>query len=382
MSSGPKTTVWDVKPHTRAKIDILQDYLYPYFCILGTARKQDILYVDGFAGPDEYSDQSRGSPTAALNAANKAIASSDKRWIAGDVHCIFVENDKDRYEHLVQKLSEVPVSSRIKVKTFNLEFADALNIIQSEYPAFFVKDYPLFVFIDPFGATGSPFDCIASILNSPCSELLINFDADGIARIFDAKLRANAINLTRIFGDSSWKSALVPNATQDTNARSALKLFKQKLRSLPDVKYVFEFEMRGKSNALNYFLTFASKHPLGLIKMKEAMKKIDQNGAYTFSDAHVDQSTLFQFNESGKYAEVLYKTFKGQEVEYDSKHDEITAYALNETPFVDAKAMLVILEDQNKVHVTNADPKRKGGTFNESVKMIDFSGGYADGRLF
>ena len=51
--------------------------------------------------------------------------------------------------------------------------------------------------------------------------------------------------------------------------------------------------MRGKKDSLNYHLVFATKHALGMEKMKEAMRAIDRTGSYSFSDAHVGQRECF-----------------------------------------------------------------------------------------
>jgi three-Cys-motif partner protein len=48
-------TIWNAPPHTIAKIEMLRAYLVAWFQILGRSRPgQDLLYVDGFAGPGEY----------------------------------------------------------------------------------------------------------------------------------------------------------------------------------------------------------------------------------------------------------------------------------------------------------------------------------------
>jgi hypothetical protein len=48
-------TVWTAPPHTIAKIEMLRAYLVAWFQILGRSRRgEDLLYVDGFAGPGEF----------------------------------------------------------------------------------------------------------------------------------------------------------------------------------------------------------------------------------------------------------------------------------------------------------------------------------------
>ena len=180
-------TVWEAQPHTIAKIEILKGYLVAWFQILGrTRRDQDILYVDGFAGPGEYTNYPEGSPLAALNAANTAINLTANQWVASRVHCAFIEPEPDRFKHLEHKIDSVARSERIVIHSYRSSFVDGLEEVRSEVPVPFKAEQPLFVFIDPFGATGVPFSTVAQLLRSPCSEVLINLDADGIARIFQA----------------------------------------------------------------------------------------------------------------------------------------------------------------------------------------------------
>lgn len=382
MPAGPKDTIWEAEPHTVAKIAILEAYLVAYFQILGSSRRnQNFLCVDGFAGPDQYTNRLSGSPTAALDAATAAIANKGTAWRAGKIHFAFVERDKARYVALLQRLPQS--TSHIQFHTYNAEFTRALPLIRQAVPGPFSSDDPLFVFIDPFGATGAPFQSVAEILNSPCSEVLINLDADGVSRIFLAKQSANhEAVLTEIFGDTSWKSALRDDDSFDTQCRKVLHLYKARLRTLPGIRYIFEVEMQGMTGTLNYFLVFASKHPLGLIKMKEAMKKIAQNGTYRFADTSVGQTALFRFDEPRDHYIRLYEAFKGRQVAYDSLWDDVTAFALNHTPFVDAKSMLRLLEADAMITAVSTDPKRKRGTFNDTVNMINFHGRVQNGVLF
>ena len=137
---------------------------------------------------------------------------------------------------------------------------------------------------------------------------------------------------------------------------------------------MFSFEMQKQAGALNYFLVFASKHPLGLVKMKEAMKRIDQDGSYRFADANVSQPSLFRFDDPEQYARLMHKHFEGRCVSYEKVENQINDYALNQTPFLNAKAMLTVLERQELASVISHDAKRRKGTFKEGViKEIQFT---------
>ena len=139
---------------------------------------------------------------------------------------------------------------------------------------------------------------------------------------------------------------------------------------LPDVKFVWSFAMRGKKDMLNYHLVFATKHPLGMEKMKEAMKVIDQDGSYSFSDAHEDQHVLFRADDAEVYAAGLFDKFDVKSASWE----EVRDYALCETPFLNPKAMLSVIEKQGRLKVVTVnDQPRRTGTFPEDkVRELRF----------
>ena len=59
--SKPLGTVWDLEPHTAKKREILSRYFQAWLPILARWNSR-VLYIDGFAGPGEYSKGEDGSP--------------------------------------------------------------------------------------------------------------------------------------------------------------------------------------------------------------------------------------------------------------------------------------------------------------------------------
>jgi len=370
VSTKIKSVLWEAPPHTLAKIAILQTYLSRWFEIFGRTRPgQNLWYIDGFAGPGEYTNSPTGSPVAATSSASDALRSVGVHWKAGSIHCVFIEEIPERLLHLKNKLGATVNNPKIHTHFFNSTFVDGLSALRKQITNPFTPPSPLFVFIDPFGAKGVPFSDVKDLLSREAAEVLINFDSDGIGRIFRAKEAANyeAI-LNEVFGDDSWKSELAKHRVSHELYRGVLNLYKQKLRALPNVRYVFAFEMRSAKNTIDYHLVFASQHHLGLEKMKEAMKTIAINGDYCFSDAHLNQSSMFRFDEPSAYSPQLFEQFRGR----TAKYSELRDYALNESPFVNPKGMLKDLEDKNLIQVNSSDPKRRKGTFNEE-KLVEIT---------
>lgn len=367
-------TIWLAEPHTLAKIEILKGYLDAWVPILGSKFRQPLIYVDGFAGPGCYLGGEDGSPIAAVRAASsgiKRIEPSGNEFVSKEMHLFFVEKDRKRCEHLEQTLSVMNGydKSLIVHSPILSTFAEALPKIARQIPAAFEGNAPVLLFADPFGATGMPFNILKDAVRGSSSELLINLDADGVRRIYQASNNRREGQLCELFGCDHWQDFDACGNDHQKLHREILALYKRQIRTIPDMKYIWQFVMRGKNNTLNYYLVFASKNPLGMVKMKEAMKRISQDGSYTFSDASVGQEhMMFDIDDDVVFADGLWKTFSGRTVEYGETFD----YALSETPFTNPKSMLSALEKQGRLRV-NGKPDRRIGTFPDgTIKSLEF----------
>jgi three-Cys-motif partner protein len=282
---------------------------------------------------------------------------------------LFVEKRKEFAEHLRTLISKTTWPGQFKWEveegTFEEKVGGILDHIKQEHQQL----APTFAFVDPFGATGLPFKVVSDILSYRSCEVLVNLDSDGIGRLATAQnIEKNRAHLDAIFGDSTWSSELNPALPMRELTSQILALYKQRLLSLPNVKYVFAFAMNTREGQLNYHLVFASQHPRGLEKMKDAMKAVDQSGAYSFSDDRVGQELLpFDFDAPGVWAERMAKALSGKWHGYGEFRD----YALNETPFVNPKSMLRHLFEQDRVEVQPmGSPPRRGSFPEEKIKAI------------
>ena len=366
--------VWDADPHTIAKIAILKNYLHVWFRILGkTRRAQTLLYVDGFAGPGYYKNHSEGSPLAALSTAAGAIAELGDSFIARSLHCAFIEKEKPRFEEMCEAVESYVGKPKIGVTKVHGEFATGIAEVRQAVPGPFRGDGPLFLFADPFGGTGIPFATFASCMQADTAELLINLDADGIARIFSAESNnGRQEQLTELFGSDCWKQRLTARTDLKQLSLQILALYKERLRTLPGVRYLWSFAMRGKSDTLNYYLVFATKHPLGLEKMKEAMWAVDKYTGSKFSDA--DPNPLCLFESWG--IEPLWDELRTQYTGKTVPMADLEKFVIEKTDFLPTHARKILAQYEELGQITvEALPncKRRGKTFPKDKVQIVFS---------
>lgn len=356
--SKKKETLWDAPAHTIAKIEILRGYLQVWFSVLGR-QGLDVWFIDGFAGPGEYSNYPDGSPVAALRAADAALESAGGS-IAGRIHCVFMEENRKRFENLSARLEKHPKNTRVERHLFHGTFRNGMAWLKTQSDNPFTQGSPLFVFADPFGTSGLPFEILKTVLARPRSEVLVNLDSDGVRRVLAAREDANHLEqLDTLYGDRSWESRLDPSFATPKLIQEAVDLYRKRLSEIAGVNYTFAFEMRSVGTLVNYHLVFATRHRLGLEKMKEVMKAMDQKGAYSFCDAHVGQHEMFKFNDPAVHALELYDRFRSRRVPFV----DVDRYALNESPFTNSKKMLAVLEEKELIQVESSDPRRRKGKF-------------------
>ena len=353
----PKQTIWELEPHTAAKHAILRRYMSAWLPILSHGGFQKLAYIDAFSGPGSYLGGEDGSPVIAL----KAMLDHESA-IKAQCHFDFVELDPQRAAALTKAVEattdQLGKPSNAHITVHQKTFEDAYVSIDAKLRS--AKTIPTFAFIDPFGWKGLPFSIVSELLNRPSTEVLINFMFEEINRFLEHPDQGR--NFDRLFGCSDWKACASLHGPERN--RCIRDLYAQKLSQI--ARYVRFFEMRNKSNATDYFLFFATNNMIGLKKMKEAMWKVDQGGAFSFSDAtHPDQLTLFVNEPNFKQLRTLIlQRFKGREASVEQVEEFVVAEtAFRETHF--KRQILKPLEDDPNegFAVIRAKPGRTKGSF-------------------
>jgi three-Cys-motif partner protein len=358
----PTDTIWKLEPHTGAKHQILGRYLDAWFPILGKYNRK-LVYIDGFAGPGCYLDGEPGSPIVALQSALR-----HKDMLTGQPEFWLIEERPDRVAQLETEISRltIPINFIIKFEcgTFAEKFKSALDTSDRDG----TRLAPTFALIDPFGFSGIPYDLIKRVLLRNKCEVLITFMVDSINRWLTHPEEGVRAHIIETFGTSE----AIDIAFGGGDRATALKdLYQQQLKKV--ARFVRYFEMRDRDNRVVYYLFFATSNPLGHVKMKESMWKVDPLGEFRFSDAtNPDQQVLFNEPPTAGLAKDLASHFAGKPQMQIAAVEE---YVQDDTAYL-RKHMgdaLKVLEKNGVVAVAEekADgEKRRAGTYPNNALVL------------
>lgn len=263
------------KSWSKRKHRLLGKYLLPFSAKTGSWAPL-IYCVDGFAGKAKYGDNEPGSPLLMAHVANKCAA-----W-QKPVHLrlINIESNGNNFDSL-RYITQSWESKGI-ITNLHGEFGDLVPNVISQ-----ISEAPAFFFIDPFGSTAVKFSHLRPILerNQRTTELIINFDADGLRRIGDTlhsrtktpttlkTTQTNIANVTEIIGSDKWKGKFeVGNLTTKERERILLDEYMSNLSAYDyNVAAYAIRESKGKSP--KYYLVFCTRHSAGIILMNSFIRE-------------------------------------------------------------------------------------------------------------
>jgi three-Cys-motif partner protein len=353
-------TIWGLAAHTAAKHAILRGYMGAWLPKLAWARR--IVFIDGFAGPGEYSGGEPGSPLIAVD-----VAVTHKADLSGcEIIFAFVEEDPARYEHLTGLLESIQVPDNLSLQHENSEFEAVLTEALNKLDADGHNMAPAFVMVDPFGFKGLSMNLLARLAKHPRSELLVSFMYESINRWLGQSQLAGLFD--KLFGDPNWREALKLKTAQE-RLDFLHNLYVSQLKAV-GMTFTRSFLMLDSGNKPEYFLIFATKSLDGLKAMKRAMWKVAPAGNFQFSDAtKPDQLTLFDPKpDFGQLKGQIIEKFSGV-----SKFtvDELENFVVVDTAFLEShfkKNILVPMEKADELEVL-ASPRKKALSYPAGTVM-------------
>lgn len=353
-------TIWELEPHTAAKHAILHRYLQAWIPILTSAHGR-VVYIDGFAGPGVYKGGEDGSPIIALKSALEQSAR-----IKGEIAFLFIELDPLRRASLEQSVAALSLPPKFRVQIQEGRCAETISELLDGLERAGDRLAPTFAFLDPFGFSHTPFTLIQRLMRHRGCEVLITFMYEEINRFLAQEQMPE--HFDALFGCPAWATAKSLTTPADRK-RYLTELYARQLDTTAGIRFVRSFEMLNRDNRTDYDLFFGTNSLKGLKKMKEAMWKVDKQGAFRFSDA-TDPSQSVLFTEGADPAVVerlLVARFRGSAVGID----DIEAFVLADTPYRETHIKKLVLAPMERA----APPRIKIVTASASRRPFEYPPG-------
>ena len=355
-------TVWKIEEHTKAKHRILRGYLDAWLPIMSKHNGR-LVYIDGFAGPGVYTGGEPGSPIIALKA---YLEHKHRSHITAEIVYFFIDEDPKRIAQLreeVQKLGLLPDKAKVSIRegAYEQVFGEILDGVEQRG----ARLAPTFAFIDPFGYKTASMQLSGRFLQFDRCEVLVYVPFPFIARFVTTPAVEPA--LTNLFGSEEWKEARAVGGK--ARLRVLHDLFQRRLKEECGLEYVRSFQIVKGESHTGYHLFFGTKNKIGLLKMKEAMWRIDPVEGQRFIDStEAAQQTLFQ--PEPDFAGLR----RAMEVHFGNAPFSIEDgedFTLTETAFLPSHVRTVLrpLEDGGQLEIVWAKPGRKRRQYPPGTRM-------------
>ena len=345
--------LWVCPPRTKAKLELLTNYLSAWFGILAASGFKHVFYVDGFCGPGQYKDGEDGSPIIATRLAN----STAQKFPGFKASLIFVDSEPGAIAHLRSMPAIQKHHSNVSIDVKEGAFADEVDGIVAGLAAH--KNSPTFSFIDPFGFSHSPFEKLELLMQNRSSEIFVNLMCGFMNRFKEHDDDQITENIKNMIGEGDLNT--IVDAADSIDA--ICLAFECNLKKIGP--YTLKFMMRDEKNIRDNAFFFCGKHPRGFEKIKQANWKLDPVHGNSFSahgEANSIQGDMFRTGpQTQELSNLLAKNFggiKGVSVE------EIFQWVIEETEsFLPSHARVELeILNQRKVITAINDPtgsKRK-----------------------
>jgi len=247
MSRTDREHFQSYRHQTQIKHQILEKYLQAYFNVIG-ARHNNLVYIDGFAGPGRYEDESTGR--CALGSPMRALQLiANKPELAQRVNSLFIESDEHHYEELKRRVQEFyQQHDHIKEPvTIKAKFADAIEALQRHFEDTGNSIAPTFLFVDPCGVGGAPMNCIAAIASLKWCEVFIFFNIDGVRRIAGLSEDRSGPTLPELLGSEQRAASLRGSLERPSDTAEKehiiLRAYMESLQEDASTQYILPFRI-------------------------------------------------------------------------------------------------------------------------------------------
>ena len=269
----PTGILWERDPHTAAKHTLLRRYMSAWFPIMANHfRGNGITFLDGFAGPGEYTNSRDSSPAIAMQQALR----SDVQCYGAQIRLVFVEDHRGRFEHLEGLLdARFPLTTRPPDLLMSVRHGKCGDLFEQAIAEVGGWDGPVFANLDGWGAD-TDYEIVQRIAQQQSSEVLVTFEDQFFIRFANGEQRAGE----RVFGHSDWRSVdQLPTAAKKP---FLLDLYRKGLHSA-GFEHVLTFEMIDEGgHSLHLF--FGTTNKVAVERFKDGLWEVDGVSGQRFRD--------------------------------------------------------------------------------------------------
>ena len=348
--------------------------------ILATQKRypsylQQMAYIDLFAGPGRYDDQSKSTPLMVLET---ILANPD---LSSRMITMFNDKDTDNVESLKTAIGELNGIERLKYapKFYNMEVGEDITAMfrSSNLP-------PTFFFVDPWGYKGLSLNLVSSVIKDWGCDCVFFFNYNRVSMGINNDVVKH--HMASLFGDEQLE--FVRNECDKTTNPTEREgiIVRELCNALKQNGSNFVLPFRFKNNEgtrTSHHLIFLSKNFRGYEIMKEIM--------YKESTDKSDEVATFEYNPrdlfGGKQMSLLdmlsrplddlqgliLQEYVGRTIDFIELYEEHSV----DKPYIkkNYKDVLRLLYDNGKITAvdrkTGKPPKK--GTFSDEMK-ITFGG--------
>jgi three-Cys-motif partner protein len=331
------------RPWSLIKDDVLRGYLPAYLGKVNSIGQQ-ILLVDGYAGPGTFEDGKAGSPLI--------IGSQAEAHAKGNYHAFFINKSKQYHEKLTSIVARHGWSNAHTLR------GDARQIL--EVLPGILRSQTVFLYLDPFGPTGCEFALMEPFLKRDMrasTEIVLMMHIPVLHRLAARKkvqegkrgerhLVLRHERLSKFFGGDYWKEILwTDHENSDECNELLVKEYCRRLNLyLPFSGYCPVHE--AQSARMKYYVVFVSRHPDAMVLMNDAMAK-----------AYHEYLHKHYFNENSLWGEEPWYTMRSANG-FEDDLEAIVTEAVQRWPGLTREELWTKIITEHFMQYTSSEYKR------------------------
>lgn len=262
---GNRQFFYEQKVQSLVKAEIVTKYFGAWATIMASNAAKyggKIAYLDLFAGPGRYKDDSKSTPILILEQAIK------NKKIASVLLSLFNDIDGENAKALQKEIDALPGIDTLKYRpeVYNIEVGAAISKLIGK-----VRPAPTLLFADPWGYKGLSLQLISSVLQNWGCDCIFFFNYNRINMSLSNPYVEE--HMVALFGKQR-ASALrqrLEKLEPEQREKTIVDEFTSALKEIGGT-YVLPFNFKSDRRArTSHYLIFVCKHPRGYTIMKEIM---------------------------------------------------------------------------------------------------------------